>query len=78
MPNLLRYTGALALALALVLAVARGAGATTAEVHPGQRAFAVELARQAARPGLDAAAIEAVLAQRGNVGIGVGFYRLAA
>ena len=63
MPNLLRYTGALALALALVLAAARGAGATTAEVHPGQRAFAVEVARQAARPGLDAAAIEAVLAQ---------------
>jgi membrane-bound lytic murein transglycosylase B len=62
MPKILRC----ACALALALVAMRGAVAATAasgEAHPGQRAFAVEVARQAARPGLDAAAIEAVLAQ---------------
>ena len=64
MPTFPRCASSFALVLALV--ASRGAGAASAtpgEAHPGQRAFAIEVARQAARPGLDAAAIEAVLAQ---------------
>ncbi len=64
MPTFPRCASSFALVLALV--ASRGAGAasaTSGEAHPGQRAFAIEVARQAARPGLDAAAIEAVLAQ---------------
>mgnify|MGYP001341644149 CR=1 FL=1 len=64
MPTIPRCASSFALVLALV--ASRGAGAASAtpgEAHPGQRAFAIDVARQAARPGLDAAAIEAVLAQ---------------